>query len=244
MMAALAFLYGLVIGSFLNVVIVRVPKGEDIIKTRSHCVHCKAVLEWYDLIPLVSFLLLKGRCRACGEKISVRYPAVELLNAAVYALIVWKTGMHVQSAVSMVYASLLIAASFIDGATRRIPNAITLCVFLVGILHVLLRFTLVFDALLGAVVVSLPLFVLWLLSNGALIGLGDVKLFVGAGLVLGWQKTLLAFVLACILGSVIHIIRMAAFQAGRQLALGPYLSAGMLIALLAGKEILHALYGI
>ena len=236
-------LIGLAAGSFLNVVIARLPSGEDIVVTRSHCPACGRKLRWYDLIPVLSFCILRGRCRDCKEKISYRYPLVELLTAVLYVLVVWRFGFSARTVLYLLFVSALIAAAFIDGMTRRIPNAITLFVLVTGLLHLTITEDKL-QMLIGAAAVSMPLFVLYLLSKGSLIGLGDVKLFVGAGLMLGWQKTLLAFGLACVIASVIHLLRMRFFHAGRELALGPYLSVGLILALLAGDEILYRIYGV
>lgn len=239
-----AFVLGLLIGSFLNVVIARLPAGEDIVVTASHCPKCGERIAWYDLIPVVSFLALRGRCRKCGAPISKRYPAVELLTGCVYALIVWRYGLSVNAVFFALSASILIAAAFIDADTRRIPNGLTLTLLLTAVLYRFLTGASWQTWVAGALSVALPLYLLWLISKGGLIGLGDIKLYVGAGLLLGWQKALLSFGLACIIASVIHLIRMKFFGAGRELALGPYLSAGILITMLFGDALLHYVYGV
>lgn len=239
-----AFVLGLLIGSFLNVVIVRLPADEDIVVTPSHCPQCGARIKWYDLVPVVSYIALGGRCRNCKAGISVQYPAVELLSGIVYALIVWRFSPGVRTLLYLVFASVLIVSAFIDARTRRIPNVLTLIVLLTGALYLFVTGASWQAWIAGAASVAFPLYLLWLFSKGRLIGLGDVKLYVGAGLLLGWQKALLSFGLACILASIIHLIRMKFFHAGRELALGPYLCAGILTALLAGDVLLYYFYGI
>lgn len=120
-----ASIFGLVIGSFLNVVIHRVPLGESIVFPGSHCVACGASLRAYDNIPVLSFLLLRGRCRNCGQRISWRYPLVELLTAIIFALIVFKTGPTWEALLEMVFASLMIPLIFIDAIHHLLPNVIT-----------------------------------------------------------------------------------------------------------------------
>ena len=241
---ARAFVLGLLIGSFLNVVIVRLPAGEDIVVTASHCPQCGERIRWYDLVPVVSYAVLGGKCRHCKTPISPRYPVVELMTGCVYALIVWRYGLTLFACMSLPFVSVLIAAAFIDAKTKRIPNALTLIVLFTGALYLFFTGAPWQAWIAGASCVALPLFVLWVLSKGRLIGLGDVKLYVGAGLLLGWKRALLSFALACIIASVIHLIRMKFFHAGRELALGPYLSAGLIVTLLFGDALLHYLYGI
>lgn len=111
------FLYGIVIGSFLNVLIYRIPKKENIVTTRSHCMNCGYQLRWYDLVPLFSYLALGGRCRKCKAHISVQYPVIEALNGVLYLLVFWKYGMSVDSLVYCLLFSALLALSVIDFRT-------------------------------------------------------------------------------------------------------------------------------
>ena len=115
------FLYGIVIGSFLNVLIYRIPKKENIVTTRSHCMNCGYQLRWYDLVPLFSYLALGGRCRKCKAHISAQYPIIEALNGVLYLLVFWKYGMSVDSLVYCLLFSALLALSVIDFRTYEIP---------------------------------------------------------------------------------------------------------------------------
>lgn len=125
LLTGLALIFGATIGSFLNVVIHRVPRGESVVWPRSHCPRCGTAIRVIDNIPLFSFLLLRGRCRHCQKKISRRYPLVELLTALIFAGLVWKSGVSPESLIEMAFASMMIALIFIDAATRTLPNAIT-----------------------------------------------------------------------------------------------------------------------
>ncbi len=240
----LAFLYGIVIGSFINVVILRLPQKQSLIFPRSHCMDCGKRLRWYELIPIVSYCFLRGRCSACKAKISPRYPLVELLNGILFVLVYRKFGISLHGILYAAFASALLAGGWIDARTKRIPNAISIFVLLLGIGRILLQPAEVWFRLLGMLSVSLPLLLLYLITRGGAIGGGDIKLMAGAGLLLGPYLSLLAFALACIIGSVIHLFRMAVFHAGRELAFGPYLSIGCGIALFWGEQILYGLYGI
>ena len=241
----IAFLFGIVIGSFLNVVIFRVPKGEDLASRRSHCMSCGYQLRWFDLIPLFSWIILRGHCRKCHEKISVQYPIVEALNGALYVVILLLCGINVVSVIYCLCASALLALSVIDFRTYIIPIGFNIFILSLGVIRVvcgLLNLDDLFGSIwlyiIGMFAVSVPLGILWFISKGRAIGGGDVKLMGAAGLLLGWKLIILAFVLGCIIGSIIHIVRMKISKAGRVLAMGPYLAAGILIAILFGERLL------
>ena len=230
----LIFLYGIIIGSFVNVCILRLPKHESVIPS-SHCMDCGHRLRWYDLFPLFSYLSLKGRCRYCGAKISCQYPIVEALNGVLYVIVFMANGVSLQSVLYCLMASVLLVISVIDWRTFEIPPSCNLFLLGLGIIFCILDFTHIVEHLIGLVCVSAVLYLLFLISAGRAIGGGDIKLMGAAGLILGWKLILFAFFLGCILGSVIHLIRMKVSGAERVLAMGPYLSAGILIAALWGN---------
>ena len=234
----LVFLYGIVIGSFLNVCIYRIPKGEDIVKTSSHCMNCGHILKWYDLFPVFSFLALKGKCRYCGIKLSVQYPIIEVFNGILYCFIVGVKGVNANSIIYCLFASALLTLSVIDFRTMEIPVGINYFILVLGILHLVLNYRRIWDYGLGFLSVSAGLFVLYLATKGRAIGGGDIKLMAVSGLLLGVKANFLAFILACILGSVIHILRMKITKADHVLALGPYLAASIYISLLWGEKLI------
>ena len=123
---SIVFLYGLVIGSFLNVCIYRIPKGEDLAKKRSHCMRCEYQLKWYDLIPLFSWICLGGRCRKCKEKISIQYPLIELTNGLLYLMVVAVKGFTLVSLIYCLMASALLVLAIIDFRTYEIPFGINM----------------------------------------------------------------------------------------------------------------------
>ncbi len=229
------FLYGIIIGSFLNVCIYRIPKGEDIVKTNSHCMVCGKQLKWYDLFPVISFLCLKGRCRYCKTKLSWQYPLVECLNGILYCLVIAVKGMNLNSILYCLFVSALLTLSIIDFRTFEIPPGINLFILILGIVHGAVNYRDILNYSLGFLSVSTGLLVLYWITKGRGIGGGDIKLMAVSGLLLGWKCNILAFFLACIIGSIIHILRMKIRKADHVLALGPYLAVGILISLLWGE---------
>ncbi len=232
------FLYGIVIGSFLNVCIYRIPKQENIVKIRSHCMNCGYQLKWYDLVPLFSYLCLRGRCRSCKQKISVQYPLIELLNGALYCIVFAVYGISVEALLYALLASALITLSVIDFRTYEIPVGINIFILALGLIRIATDFTHWSDYAVGFLLVSGFLYLVHLVTRGRGIGGGDIKLMAVSGLLLGWKQILLAFVMGCIIGSVIHIARMKISGQGHMLAFGPYLSIGILISALAGDQMI------
>lgn len=240
----IVFLYGTVIGSFLNVCIYRIPQKESIVKVRSHCMSCGYQLQWFDLLPVVSWVAYRGRCRKCGQKISIQYPLIEALNGCLYVIIFYINGWNSaeELIVSIIYclmASALLALSIIDWRTYEIPVGFNIFIGILGLFRLMMNYQEWKEYVIGLFAVSLFLEVLFWISGGAAIGGGDIKLMAAAGLLLGWKKIVLAFVIGCIVGSVIHLVRMKVSNAGKVLALGPYLSLGILLAALWGDMMIE-----
>ena len=233
------FLYGIVIGSFLNVLIYRLPKKENIVTTRSHCMSCGYQLKWYDLVPIFSYLVLGGRCRKCKTRISVQYPIIEALNGCLYLIVFYKFGMSVDSLLYCLLFSALLTLSVIDFRTYEIPIGINVFILLLGLVRVITDWTNWADYLIGFLAVSVFLYLIYIITHGRGIGGGDVKLMAVCGLVLGWKLILLGFFLGCIIGSICHLIRMKISHADHVLAMGPYLSVGVMIAALWGSQMIN-----
>lgn len=229
------FIFGITIGSFLNVCIYRVPLGESIVTAPSHCMTCGRKLKWYDMVPVFSWLVLGGKCRNCKSKISVQYPIIEGVNGILYVMICAVNGLEWSSVIYCFMASALLVLSIIDWRTYEIPFGINVFLFVLGVAMTILDRVNLAEHLIGMICVSGLLGILYLLTGGRAIGGGDIKLMFACGLILGWKLILLAFFLGCIIGSVVHIIRMSVKKAGRMLAMGPYLSAGILLAALWGN---------
>lgn len=232
------FLFGITIGSFLNVCIYRIPKHEDIVKTRSHCMTCGYQLKWYDMFPVFSYLCLRGRCRKCGAKLSIQYPLIEILNGIAYLLVVFVNGVNVESLLYCLLTSALLVLSVIDFRTYEIPFGINLFILALGLIRVVTDYRNFLAYLVGFLIVSAVLAVLYYASKGRAIGGGDVKLMAVCGLLLGWKLIILAFLSGCVLGAVIHVIRMKVSGEDHVLAMGPYLSMGVFIAALWGNQML------
>ncbi len=241
----LVFLFGILIGSFLNVCIYRMPKHENITTTRSHCMSCGNVIKWYDLVPVLSFFLLRGKCRNCGAKLSIQYPIVELFNGLLYGLVFVTLGLNIKSVLTMALVSALIVIAVIDWRTYEIPFGLNVFIATLGVIGITEKitnhdFSGVWDKLIGFVSVSGFLLILYFATKGRGIGGGDIKLMAAAGLFLGWKNIILAFVIGCILGSAMHLVRMRVSKQDHVLAFGPYLSVGIFIASLWGEIIVRA----
>lgn len=240
----IVFLLGACVGSFMNVCILRIPAGESIVTGPSHCMTCGKRLKWYELIPIFSWLALRGRCSGCHSRISAQYPLIEAANAVLWLLVCARFGLTPDSILGCLFASVLLVASFIDARTREIPPGTTIFVAVLGILRLLIHLSDWESALLGLVCVSGVLLLVLLVTGGRGVGGGDVKLMAGTGLFLGFRLNLLAFFMGCVLGAAIHLLRMRFAHAGRDLAFGPYLSAGAVIALLWGDALISWYIGL
>ncbi len=234
----IVFLYGIVIGSFLNVCIYRLPQKENIVKIRSHCMSCGYQLKWYDLVPLFSYLFLGGKCRQCKQKISLQYPAVELLNGVLYCMVFAEYGFSIESLLYALLVSALITLSVIDFRTYEIPVGINLFILALGLIRVITDDSNWLSYAVGFLLVSGLLYIVYWITRGRGIGGGDIKLMAVCGLLLGWKLILLSFVLGCIIGSVIHLIRMKVSGQGHVLAFGPYLSMGVMLSIFAGNQMI------
>ena len=232
----IVFLYGIVIGSFLNVVICRVPRKESIVRVRSHCEGCGYQLQWYDLIPLFSYIFLGGKCRRCKQTISIQHPLIEGLNGVLYLIIFWRFGFSVETLIFCLLSSALLALSVIDFRTYEIPVGFQYFIGALGVIRVIFDISNWQEYVIGFFAVSVVLAVLYYVSKGTAIGGGDVKLMAVCGLLLGWKLIILAFLIGCILGSIIHLLRMKISGEDHVLAMGPYLSAGVMIAVLWGQQ--------
>lgn len=240
----LLFIFGTVFGSFMNVCIYRLPKHETIVTKPSHCMQCGYRLKWYDLVPLASWILLKGRCRKCGEPISKQYPIIEAVNGIAWTMILIIRGIEydlVYDVTTVCYLALfsaLLVLSIIDFRTYEIPLGCNIFILAVGLIHLIVDYSNWLQYVIGLTAVSVFLYLIYVLSKGRGIGGGDIKLMAACGLLLGWKLIILGFILGCILGSVIHILRMKISKEDHVLAMGPYLSMGVMTAVLWGEKII------
>ena len=230
-------LYGIVIGSFLNVLILRLPIRESITLKRSHCMTCGHTLSWYELFPLFSYIFLGGKCRHCKSHISAQYPIVEGANGLMYVILYLAGGISVETILYCLCSSALLALSVIDWRTKEIPIGFNIFILLLGLVRLITDLGNWSQYVIGLFAVSGFLFLIEIISRGRGIGGGDIKLMAATGLLLGWQLNIIAFLLGCVLGSIIHLTLMAMKKADRVLAFGPYLSMGVYIAMIWGERL-------
>jgi leader peptidase (prepilin peptidase)/N-methyltransferase len=270
---AAAVVFGLMIGSFLNVVIHRLPRmmerdwaaqcaelrGEtpapaepfSLLRPRSRCPHCSRPVGASENVPIVSFLLLRGRCRGCGKRIGWRYPVVEALAGLLFGFIAWKLGPTLTAAGAMGFVAAMLALTFIDLDTQLLPDDITLPLLWAGLLlNITGTFTDLGSAVIGAMAGYLSLWsVYWLfkLATGKEgMGYGDFKLLAAIGAWLGWQVLPLTILLSSLVGAVVGIGLIVLARHGRNVPIpfGPYLAIAGIIALFWGKSLTHAYLGI
>lgn len=247
LVAVVAGVVGVVIGSFLNVVIWRVPRGESVVSPPSHCPGCDTPIAPRDNVPLLSWLVLRGRCRHCGERISVRYPLVELGTGLLFALVAWHVGLSWELPAYLYLAAIAVALALIDIDVHRLPNAIVLPSY--AVVAVLLLLPAVVDgrwddylrAALGGVVLFAFYFLLAFIYPSGM-GFGDVKLagVLGAYLGwLGWGVLAVGGFLGFLLGGVVGGALMTVRRAGRKskIPFGPFMLAGVLIAVFFGHTL-------
>ena len=228
----------------MNVCILRIPLGQTVVTERSHCMKCGYQLKWYDLVPLVSWICLKGKCRKCNEPISMQYPIVEAANGIGWLAVIFLRGIKydmLYDGTSLCYCflfSALLVLSIIDFRTYEIPIGCNIFILAVGLIHLCMDYSNWSLYVIGLLAVSLFLYIIYVVSKGRGIGGGDVKLMATCGLLLGWKLNIVAFTIGCILGSTIHIFRMKISNENNVLAMGPYLSMGVMISALCGDKII------
>lgn len=233
-----SFVIGIVVGSFLNVVIYRVPIEVSFAKGRSFCPHCQAPIKGYHNIPVFSYLWLWGKCADCGQPISIRYPLVELFTGLMAILIFAVYGFSFQWLVVFSAAAILICITMIDFDTMIIPNGLVIALMAPALLSFFFFPQLgILSRVIGIFVISLPMLILVLFIPDAFGG-GDIKLMAVAGFMLGWGNTLLASFIGLLLGGAVAVVLLARKTADKHMAFGPYLCIGIMTALLFGDIII------
>lgn len=278
---ALAGLLGLLIGSFLNVVIHRLPKMMErqwaleyahyaaeqsgnalpqeqaapfgLSHPRSACPHCQHAIRWYENIPVLSYLWLRGRCAGCKTRISLRYPLVELLTGALFALCAWRWGLSPTAGAWALFCALLVALAGIDWDTTLLPDDLTYPLLWAGLLAAALQWTNVplFAAVMGAVAGYLSLWsVYWafkLATGKEGMGYGDFKLFAALGAWFGWQALVPIILMASVIGAIVGIAMKfsSGLREGGYIPFGPFLAGAGLVALLAGpQQVMHFIFAL
>lgn len=232
------FVIGLAVGGFVNACVDRFSKKESSFQ-KAKCEGCGKELPWTDRIPLIGFLLRKGRCRTCGHKISVQYPLVELANGVLYIIVFMANGFNLRSALYCLMTSAFLVISIVDERTFEIPFPCNVFLGGLGVVMCVYDHQNILQYIIGFCAISGALYLLYVLSKGGAIGGGDVKLMAAAGLILGWKLVTLAFFAGCIVGAFCHVIRMKVSKAERVLAMGPYLCTGLWICALWGNQFIN-----
>lgn len=243
---ALVAALGLAVGSFLNVVIYRLPRSKSLVTPRSSCPGCGALIRWYQNVPLLSYIFLRGRCRGCVARISPRYPLVELLTAVLFLVFFWRYGISVATAGFWFFSACLVAVFFIDLEHTIIPDKITLPGVAIGLMLAAVSDHLDFVSSILGVFAGGGSFLLvgWLgakMFKKESLGGGDVKLAAMMGAFIGPARIFLVFVFSAVLGllvSVVVLMISARFRRERMLPFGPFLVLAALLVVFYGQEMI------
>lgn len=242
----LTAVFGLVIGSFLNVLIYRLPRKKNVALARSACPHCGQLIAWYHNIPVLGFLWLRGKCASCRKSISLRYPLVEIANAALYLFFVWRFGFTTEGIVFSALASALLVIFFIDVDFQIIPDVITLPGIVAGLAVSFLPEGITpVQSFIGLLVGGGALYLIALAGDYMFkkesMGGGDIKMAAMLGAFLGWQKVLLVFMSSAAIGLVVSLVLMifsTALRKERLIPFGPFLAIAAVIAVAYGDQII------
>lgn len=239
-MTIFLFLLGLSVGSFLNVLIDRLPKGESVIRGRSYCDHCRHKLSWYDLIPLLSFIILGRKCRYCGTLISWQYPIVELITGLAFVY-------SCSSVYLFIIVSGLIVIFFTDFKYRIIPDQVVFILIITSLLYLILyQSPFLPNHLLSGATMSILFLTLVILTRGKGMGLGDVKFSFFMGIFLGFPKIIVAFYLSFLTGAVVSAILVIAGKKKMKstIAFGPFLVIATFMSFFYGDQLWNIFKGI
>jgi len=247
MFLSIVFIFGICIGSFLNVVILRLPRHESLIKRSSHCMTCGTKIRPIDLIPILSWILLRGKCHACGEKISVRYPIVESLNGLLYILTFIVLDINAKAIITCVLMSLLIVIAFMDWDTQEIDLIIVGLILLLAVPAAIFTDDVELKhRIIGALAISVPFFIIGEVSRPIIrkkfeedfraIELGDTLLMFASGALLGTKAIIVSALIGILTAAVGGVISKIATKDSK-FAFGPYLSIGIAAGMLWGSRI-------
>ncbi len=254
MFLTVIFIFGICIGSFLNVVIIRLPRDESLVKRSSHCMSCGAKIRPIDLIPVFSWIFLRGKCHNCGQKISPRYPVVESLNGILWVLTFIILDINAKAIITCFLMSLLIVVGFMDWDTQLIDMKIVIPIFLLAVPAAIFTDDVpLVHRIVGALAISVPFFIIGEVSRPIIrktkgedfraIELGDTYLMFAAGALLGTQaiivSALLGIVAAAVFGVIIKIV-----TKDSKFAFGPYLAMGIAVSMIWGNDIANWYIGL
>lgn len=243
-MTLIIFLYGLVIGSFLNVCIYRIPREESIAFPSSHCPSCNSSLKLYDNIPLFSYLFLKGKCRYCGTKISPQYPIVETLNAIIYLILFFYFNFSANFVFYALISPVLIVITFIDLKEMIIPDILVLIILILSVLHKGFNYFVYGQSpeilsSLGGLLLAGGLFLLIVVLSKGGMGGGDVTLIAALGFILGIKYILVNILLSFLFGAIISLVLLATKIKTRKdpIPFGPFIVLAFFVTLIWGERL-------
>ncbi|MEJ2721951.1 MAG: prepilin peptidase [bacterium] len=245
----IAFVAGLLVGSFLNVLIYRLPRNESVVVGRSRCTACRRDIAWYDNVPVVSYVLLKGRCRHCASRISARYPAVELLSGLIAALLVSHYGLTLLSLWLYMFLAILLVVTLVDWSHRIIPDALSLGGIVLGWAGALVCLPIgLADSLIGTLAGGGLLFVIAgaykIIRKRDGMGGGDIKLMAMIGSFLGWQMVFPVLLIASFFGAAYGVYLLIRGESSRAaVAFGSFLAPAAAVVLIFGAEIWRGYVG-
>lgn len=242
---------GAILGSFANVVIVRLPRGESFIRPRSHCRSCQKLVRWWDNIPVFSWFILRGKCRDCGESVSWRYPLVELLMGGLFACTFYHFGWQWWTLEVLIFIFCVVTASFIDFDHYILPDILTLSGIAIGLVGALINPERYFvDALLGLLMGGASLwavaYIYYAWKKVEAMGGGDIKLLAWIGAVLGWKGIPFVILASSFSGAIIGVIVSIKTKGGLQakIPFGPYLALGALLYMFCGEQLMDWYWGL
>lgn len=243
MLAFFFFIFGAAIGSFLNVVIHRLPEGKSLLTPPSHCPVCGKSIRWFDNIPIISYIILKGECRDCGASIPIRYLIVESITAFIYIYSYIRYGLSLELLTFLIFTTSLIPIFFIDLKEMLIPDTLSISGIIIGLILGVFRGIAVVSligAAVGAVYVLIIIYLGKAIYKRDVMGMGDVKLSAMIGAFVGWANFLLTILISSLLGSIYGIIQIRKGKSSMKsiIPYGPFLAIGGFITFLFGKWII------
>jgi leader peptidase (prepilin peptidase)/N-methyltransferase len=247
----IVFVFGLVFGSFANVCIYRMPRNMSIVKPNSHCTNCNTFIKWYDNIPILSYVLLKGKCRNCNSTISIKYPLVEFFCGVLFLSMYYLYGFTFMLIPFCIFVFSLLVTTVIDFEFKIIPDEISFMLMIVGVATSFLNLTLgetiwqrFLGSLLGFLAGGGSLFIIAyigkLIFKQDAMGGGDIKIMAGIGAFIGWDKVLFAIFVASLFGSIVGIALIICKKIGRkqEIPFGPYLAISSYLTLFFSPQVI------
>ena len=235
------FIVGAIFGSFINVLVYRIPRGISIIHPPSHCPYCQRKLKPWHNIPIISYVILRGRCHYCNSRIPIRYLLIEVITSLLFVVIYTKTGISWELAQALIFTVIIVAITFIDLEHMIIPDELNIALLITGLIFSISGKGMVGikESMIGGFIGLSIMLSIFILSGGKM-GFGDVKFLTAIGVNLGWKLTLTTFILSILTGSIIGLTLMVLKIKDRKdpIPFGPFISLGAMISYLTGNELI------